>query len=251
MIFEDNKGRQKEEDRDNERSNIEAADTIAQFGVLSLPKLSKNSRGNLQFLPIIGTIEGHMAAGPQTKTTKYEHVIPHLIAVCQSEEIDGLLIILNTIGGDVEAGLAISELISTIGKPTVSLVLGGGHSIGVPIAVSSDYSFIAQSATMTIHPVRYNGTAIGAPQTFNHLQQIQDRITDFIVRNSGITKEDLNKLMMETSKLALDVGTIISGEEAVEYKLINEIGGLSESINKLYDLIEIRKRNKKRASRIQ
>lgn len=231
----------KEPTKEPIKANLEA---VKEYGVMQMPNHTKNKRGNIYFLPIIGQIEGHTILGPQAKTTKYEHVIPQLIAVNQSSEIDGLLIILNTVGGDVEAGLAISELISNLGKPSVSLVLGGGHSIGVPIAVSANYSFIADSATMTIHPVRYNGTTIGAPQTFNYLEQIQERINDFVIKNSGISKQALKKYMLDTSKLALDVGTILNGDETVKAKLINKVGGLNDAIEKLYELIKKNKNNK-------
>lgn len=201
----------------------------------------KNPRGNIQFLTIIGQVEGHQVLPPQNKTTKYEHVIPQLVVAAENIEVDGILILLNTVGGDVEAGLAIAELISRLGKPTVSLVLGGGHSIGVPLAVSAIHSFIAPSATMTIHPVRMNGTVVGTPQTYEYLQKMQERITHFVANNSGIAQKRLTELMMDTSKLALDVGTILTGEEAVNEKIINEIGGLYEAMEKLYDLIKEKK----------
>lgn len=225
------------------------ADFIKEYGQIVMPeRAKKNPRGTIHYLNIIGQIEGHMIMPPNNKTTKYEHVIPQLVSVAENPEIDGLLIILNTVGGDVEAGLAISELISDIGKPTVSLVLGGGHSIGVPLAVASDYSFIAQSATMTIHPVRMNGTVIGAPQTFDYFNKMQERISEFIVRNSGIKKDRLTELMLDTEKLMLDVGTILIGEEAVKEKLINEVGGLNDAMEKLYTMIEAERSKKNKSN---
>lgn len=217
-------------------------DDLKEYGNRNVPTLSKNNkRGNIQFLTIIGQIEGHVLLPPQNKSTKYEHVIPQLVAISENQEIEGMLVLLNTVGGDVEAGLAIAELIAHLGKPTVSLVIGGGHSIGVPLAVSADYSFIAKSATMTIHPVRLSGTIIGSPQTYDYFDKTQDRILDFIVSNSKITKDRLRKLMLDTSKLVLDVGTILIGEEAVSENLIDEVGGLHEALEKLYQLIEIKK----------
>ncbi|MDR3091648.1 MAG: ATP-dependent Clp protease proteolytic subunit [Clostridiales bacterium] len=198
----------------------------------------KNPRGRLQFLNIIGQIEGHVLLPAQNKSTKYEHVIPQLFTAAEDPEIDGLLILLNTVGGDVEAGLALSELIANLGKPTVSLVIGGGHSIGVPLAVSAAYSFIAPSATMTIHPVRINGTIVGAPQTFDYFNKTQERIIEFIARNSNISKARIDELMLDTSKLALDVGTILIGEEAVREGIINSVGGLRDAMEKLYEMVE-------------
>jgi len=197
----------------------------------------KNPRGTIQFLTIIGQIEGHIILPPTNKATKYEHVIPQLVACAENTEVDGLLILLNTMGGDVEAGLAIAELIAHIGKPTVSLVLGGGHSIGVPLAVSADYSFIAPSATMTLHPVRMNGTLVGAPQTYEYFNKTQERVQDFIISNSQITQERLIELMMDTKTMAQDVGTIITGEDAVKEKIIDAVGGLHCAMEKLYELI--------------
>lgn len=189
-------------------------------------------------LTIIGEIEGHNVLPEQSKTTKYEHVIPQLVAIEESSEIEGLLIILNTVGGDVEAGLALAELISGMKKPTVSFVLGGGHSIGVPLAVSAKKSFIAPSATMTVHPVRSNGLMIGVPQMMNHFARMQARITDFVVRNSHISAERFTQLMMNTKEMVTDVGTVLSGEKAVSEGLINEIGTLSNVIESLYEMID-------------
>ena len=208
---------------------------------IPMPERPKNPRGEIQFLTIIGQIEGHIVSPPNTKTTKYEHVIPQLVMTAENQEIDGLLILLNTVGGDVEAGLAIAELIAHLGKPTVSLVLGGGHSIGVPLAVSACHSFVAPTATMTIHPVRMNGTMVGTPQTYDYFNKMQDRVMDFIVDNSKIKRERLMELMMDTEKLALDVGTILIGAQAVEEGIINEVGGLHDAMEKLYGLIKAEK----------
>ena len=189
-------------------------------------------------LTIIGEIEGHNVLPEQNKTTKYEHVIPQLVTIEESREIDGLLVILNTVGGDVEAGLAIAELISGMKKPTVSFVLGGGHSIGVPLAVSAKKSFIAPSATMTVHPVRSNGLMIGVPRMLNHFARMQARITDFVVKNSNVTAEKFTELMMNTKEMVTDVGSVISGEKAVDVGLIDEIGTLGNVIESLYEMID-------------
>ncbi len=189
-------------------------------------------------LTIIGQIEGHYILPSQNKTTKYEHVIPQLVAIEESREIDGLLIILNTVGGDVEAGLAIAELLSTMKTPTASLVLGGGHSIGVPLAVSCERSFIVPTATMTVHPVRMNGTVLGVPQTLSYFEKMQDRIARFVENNSQITAEEFRALMMKTGELIMDVGTVLDGEEAVKCGLIDELGGLSDALDYLESVIE-------------
>lgn len=194
-------------------------------------------KDRIHCLNIIGQIEGHIVLPAQNKTTKYEHVIPQLVAIEEAEDIDGLLILINTVGGDVEAGLAIAEMLAGMTKPTVSLVLGGGHSIGVPLAVSADYSFIANSATMTIHPVRMSGPVIGVPQVFDYFQKMQDRIISFIANHSSITREAFQKLMFETSDIANDVGTVLFGEETVKFGLINEVGTICDALNKLRDLI--------------
>ena len=188
-------------------------------------------------LTIIGQIEGHYILPSQNKTTKYEHVIPQLVAIEESREIDGLLIILNTVGGDVEAGLAIAELLSTMKTPTASLVLGGGHSIGVPLAVSCKRSFIVPTATMTVHPVRMNGTVLGVPQTLSYFEKMQDRIARFVENNSQISAEDFRALMMKTGELIMDVGTVLDGEEAVKCGLIDELGGLSDALDYLQNVI--------------
>ena len=189
-------------------------------------------------LTIIGQIEGHYILPSQNKTTKYEHVIPQLVAIEESKEIDGLLIILNTVGGDVEAGLAIAELLSTMKTPTASLVLGGGHSIGVPLAVSCKRSFIVPSATMTVHPVRMNGLVLGVPQTLSYFEKMQDRIVNFVSNNSKISGEDFRNLMMKTGELVMDVGTVLDGEGAVKSGLIDELGGLSNALDFLNSMIE-------------
>ena len=196
-----------------------------------------NPRGVIQFLTIVGQVEGHILLPPTNKATKYEHVIPQLVACAENPDVDGLLVLLNTMGGDVEAGLALSELIAHLGKPTVSLVLGGGHSIGVPLAVSAQYSFIAPSATMTIHPVRINGTVVGAPQTYEYFNKTQDRVQGFVVEHSKISRERLNALMMDTHTMAQDVGTILIGEDAVNEGIIDAVGGLYDAMEKLYDMI--------------
>lgn len=190
-------------------------------------------------ISIIGQIEGHYTLPDGQKATKYEHIVPLLFSIEESDQVDGLLIILNTMGGDVEAGLAISELIASMKKPTVSLVLGGGHSIGVPLAVSAKKSFIVPSATMTIHPVRISGTVVGSEQTYYYFERMQDRITKFVCDHSKISKDKFEKLMMETSQIATDIGSIIDGKEATEYGLIDEIGGLSDAISQLEEMITI------------
>ena len=211
--------------------------SIAETGSIT----AHTARGTVHCITIVGQIEGHMA---QNKTTKYEHLIPQIAAVEQAEDIDGLLVLLNTVGGDVEAGLAIAELIAGMTKPTVSLVLGGGHSIGVPLAVAARRSFIAASAAMTIHPVRINGTIIAVPQAFEYLAKIQERISDFITGHSHIQPERLAGLMRETGQLTADVGTVISGREAQEIGLIDRVGTLSDALEELYGMIERRKAEK-------
>lgn len=193
---------------------------------------------HIQLLTIIGEVEGHECLPNNSKTTKYEHILPKLAVIEDSRETDGLLILLNTVGGDVEAGLAIAEMIASLSKPTVSLVLGGGHSIGVPMAVSADYSFIVPSATMVIHPVRSNGMFIGVMQTYRNMEKIQDRITRFIADHSNMKRERIEELMLDTSQLVKDVGTMLEGEEAVREGLIDETGGIRQAMEKLYELIE-------------
>ncbi len=189
-------------------------------------------------LTIIGQIEGHYTLEQSNKTTKYEHVIPQLVAVEEDKNVKGLLIILNTVGGDVEAGLALAELIAGMKKPTVSLVLGGGHSIGVPLAVSAKSSFIVPSATMTIHPVRTNGVVLGVPQTLSYFEKMQDRIVEFVIKNSSVKEERFRELLMNTGELVMDVGTTLKGEEAVKEGLIDNLGSLSDALSSLYHMIE-------------
>ncbi|MBR6741736.1 MAG: ATP-dependent Clp protease proteolytic subunit [Clostridia bacterium] len=218
----------------DKNNTSEKQEQIKEFGAVS----AFSGKHKIYCLTIIGEIEGHSVLPEQSKTTKYEHIIPQLVAVEESQDIEGLLIILNTVGGDVEAGLALAELISGLKKPTVSFVLGGGHSIGVPLAVSAKKSFIAPSATMTVHPVRTNGLVIGVPQMFNHFARMQERITDFVVRNSKIQKDDFTALMMNTGEMVTDVGSVLSGEKAVATGLIDAVGTLSDVLDELYNLIE-------------
>ena len=205
---------------------------------------TKTSRGTIYTLTIIGQIEGHQALPENIKTTKYEHVIPLLAAVEESEDIDGLLLLLNTVGGDIEAGLAIAELIAGMKKPTVSLVLGGGHSIGVPLAVAPMVTMIAPSASMTIHPVRTSGTIIAAPQTYQYFERLQERIVRFVTKHSGISRERFLTLMMDTQDLASDVGSVLYGEEAVACGLVGRLGSLSAALEALYALIDEKKKSK-------
>ena len=225
-----------EENREEkEREEQEAKQTIDDFGVI---RNVFQFDSDIQYLTIIGSIEGHMTLPPQNKTTKYENIIPQLVAVEENPKVKGLLVILNTVGGDVEAGLALAEMIATLSKPTVSLVLGGGHSIGVPLATAGTYSFIAESATMTLHPIRMSGLVIGAEQTYEYFRRMQDRIVDFIVRTSHADRNTILKLMSSTSEMANDVGTILYGKEAVEIGLIDQVGGLYEALQKLRALID-------------
>lgn len=212
----------------------EKRDDILEFGSVML----SNAKHNIHCLNIIGQVEGHYILPAQNKTTKYEHIIPALVAIEQDRTIEGLVIILNTVGGDVEAGLAISELIASMKTPTVSLVVGGGHSIGVPLAVSAKKSFIVPSATMTIHPVRMNGTVLGVPQTLSYFDKMQERIVRFVCHNSKMSPERFRELMLATGQLVMDVGSVIDGETAVREGLIDELGGLSDVIECLYDMIE-------------
>ena len=192
---------------------------------------------SIQILPIIGQIEGHVVLPPQTKATKYEHIIPQLISMEQNDKVKGILIVLNTVGGDVEAGLAIAEMICSLSKPTVSIVIGGGHSIGVPLATSADYSFITPSATMIVHPVRMNGFVIGVAQTFHYFKKMQERINNFIVRTSKIDKDELERMMLKSDELLNDMGTILIGQQAVECGLIDNVGGIKDALDKLDELI--------------
>ena len=206
----------------------------AGLGSISLP----NAKHSVHCLNIIGQIEGHYILPADNKTTKYEHIIPTIVSVEQDTSIDGLLMILNTVGGDVEAGLAIAELISGMKKPTVSLVVGGGHSIGVPLAVSAKTSFIVKSATMTIHPVRMNGLVPGIPQTLSYFEKMQDRIVRFVTENSSISEERFRELIMATGELVMDVGSVVEGEQAVKEGIIDRLGGLSDAVSELYRMIE-------------
>lgn len=215
----------------------EEREQTIEFGSTEL----KSSQGNIHCLTIIGQIEGHQVLAENTKTTKYEHVIPQIAAIEESQEIDGLLILLNTVGGDIEAGLAISELIAGMKKPTVSLVLGGGHSIGVPLAVCAKKSMIVPTASMTIHPVRISGTVIGAPQTYHYFDRIQDQIVEFVCKNSKIKREEFLKLMLNTDELATDVGSVVYGEQAVSMGLIDRLGGLADALECLHRMIDKRK----------
>ena len=221
----------KNESKEIKNENLEE---IKELGT-TVPK--EDNHSNIQVVTIIGQIEGHNVQPPQNKTTKYEHMIPEIINLEQNDNVEGILFVLNTVGGDVEAGLAIAEMIRSLSKPTVSRVIGGGHSIGVPLATSSDYSFICPSATMIIHPIRMNGLIIGVPQTFEYFNKMQERINDFVVRTSNIKKEKLNELMLQTDELLNDMGTILIGEEAVKCGLINEVGGVKDALNKLNELI--------------
>ncbi|MCD8379393.1 MAG: ATP-dependent Clp protease proteolytic subunit [Lachnospiraceae bacterium] len=211
-------------------------DSIRESGQLLL---DENARKNeIYLVTVIGEVEGHDVLGNNAKTTKYEHILPQLAAIEDSREIDGVLVLINTMGGDVEAGLAIAEMLASLSKPTVSLVLGGSHSIGVPIAVSTDYSFIVPTGTMVIHPVRMNGTVIGVRQTFDYFRRIQDRITGFVASHCGISEKRYVELMMETEMLTKDVGSILVGGDCVREGIINEVGGISQAMGKLHEMIE-------------
>ena len=224
-----------EKREDVNREEQETKQSIDDFGVI---QNVFQFDSDIQYLTVIGSIEGHMVLPPQNKTTKYENIIPHLVAVEENPKVKGLLIILNTVGGDVEAGLALAEMIATLSKPTVSLVLGGGHSIGVPLATAGQYSFIAESATMTLHPIRMSGLVIGAEQTYDYFRRMQDRIVDFIVRTSHADRDTILRLMSSTSEMANDVGTILYGREAVDIGLIDQVGGLQEALKKLRSMVD-------------
>lgn len=212
---------------------------IQQLGQTNVPQLSQDSK--IHCLTIVGQIEGHLQLPPQNKTTKYEHLIPQIVAIEQNPKIEGVLVILNTVGGDVEAGLAISEMLASLSKPTVSLVLGGGHSIGVPIAVSCDHSFIAETATMTIHPIRLTGLVIGVPQTFEYLDKMQERVVKFVTKHSNIEEEGFKDLMFAKGNLTRDIGTNVIGADAVTSGLIDSVGGVGEAMTKLNELIDLKK----------
>lgn len=223
------------------KDELTRADDLLELG----SDLSKSSKGNIYTLTIIGQIEGHQVLPETVKTTKYEHILPLLAGIEESEEIDGLLLLLNTVGGDIEAGLAIAEMIAGMKKPTVSLVLGGGHSIGIPLAVCTQKSFITRTASMTVHPVRMTGLVVGAPQTFRYFHRIQEQITDFVTTNSAISKETFEGYMMATGEMATDVGTILYGKDAVASGLIDSLGDLNDALTELHTMIEKQKEIKK------
>lgn len=230
----------KEETRLNEEQSTLAEgdnpklENLKNIGNTEIP----SNKSDIYTITIIGQIEGHIVASPQTKTTKYEHIIPQLVSIEENPDIKGLLVLLNTVGGDVEAGLAIAEMINSLSKPTVSLVVGGGHSIGVPLAVSTSYSFISPTATMIVHPIRMNGLVVGAPQTFQYFNKMQERILSFTTKNSRISRDTFNKLMLETDELLNDMGTILIGQQAVDVGLIDSIGGIKDAIEKLREMID-------------
>lgn len=231
-----NSKNREEKDQEKKRENEKQKDErIEKVGQVTLDENAQNHK--IHLLTIIGEVEGHDNLNSNAKTTKYEHILPQLAAIEDSGEVDGVLILLNTMGGDVEAGLAIAEMIASLSKPTVSLVLGGSHSIGVPIAVSTDYSYIVPTGTMVIHPVRLSGMVIGVQQTFDYFKQIQNRITGFVCEHCKIPKPRLEELMMETGMLTKDVGTVLVGREAVEEGIICEVGGISDAIAKLHDMV--------------
>ena len=222
----------------NEQNKNNETDNLVELG----SDLSKSKQGNIYTLTIIGQIEGHQVLPETVKTTKYEHILPLLAGIEESDEIEGLLLLLNTVGGDIEAGLAIAEMIAGMKKPTVSLVLGGGHSIGIPLAVCTKKSFITRTASMTVHPVRMTGLVVGAPQTFRYFHRIQEQITDFVTSNSKISKEDFEGYMMATGEMATDVGTILYGKEAVASGLIDKLGGLNDALSALHRMIDKQKK---------
>lgn len=234
-----------------EERQEEQEDEVGTGSIIQTGSVTTHGEHVIHCLTIIGQVEGHYILPSQNKTTKYEHVLPQLVAIEQSPEIQGLMILINTVGGDVEAGLAIAELIAGMSKPTVSIVLGGGHSIGVPLAVSSNCSFIVPSATMTIHPVRMNGLVLGVPQTLSYFEKMQDRIVGFVVKNSRITEKRFRKLMMTTGELATDVGTVLNGEDAVKEGLIDRLGGLADAVECLYQMIERGENPRRKASPVR
>ncbi|MEI5890051.1 translocation-enhancing protein TepA [Bacillus cereus] len=221
---------------------------IQQLGQTNVPQMNES---RIHCLTIVGQVEGHVQLPPQNKTTKYEHIIPQIVAIEQNPKIEGLLLILNTVGGDVEAGLAISEMVASLSKPTVSLVLGGGHSIGVPIAVSTDYSFIAETATMTIHPIRLTGLVIGVPQTFEYLDKMQERVIRFVTKHSKVTEDRFKELMFAKGNLTRDIGTNVIGGDAVKYGLIDDVGGIGSALRKLNELIDTRMDNNAEGTMLQ
>lgn len=228
------KNSEEKKEQSEEVSPSALVEKIKELGQTNVPEMPDS---NIHVLTIIGQVEGHLQLPPQNKTTKYEHILPQLIAIEQNPKIEGVVILLNTVGGDVEAGLALSEMIASMSKPTVSIVLGGGHSIGCPIAVAADYSFIAPTATMTIHPIRLTGLVIGVPQTFEYLDKMQDRVIQFVVHHSEIKEEAFKTLMFDKGNLTRDIGTNLIGDEAVEYGLINAVGGVKHAMTKMNELI--------------
>ncbi len=228
--------------QENAEQKKQERESIVELG----SDVTKSPQGNIYTLTIIGQVEGHQVAPENVKTTKYEHVLPLLAGIEESEDIDGLLLLLNTVGGDIEAGLAIAEMIAGMKKPTVSLVLGGGHSIGIPLAVCTKKSFITPTASMTVHPVRMTGLVVGAPQTFRYFQRIQEQIADFVTANSRITREQFMQYMMATGEMATDVGTILYGKEAVSSGLIDKLGGLNQALSALHKMIDAEKRKKEK-----
>ena len=224
-------GDDKRKDMNQKEINEDKREEIKESGQAVLDQ--NGGQYKIQLITIIGEIEGHDVLGSNVKTTKYEHILPKIAAIHDDQSIDGVLVLLHTMGGDVEAGLAIAEMLASVGKPTVSLVLGGSHSIGIPIAVSTDYSFIVPTGTMVVHPVRMSGTVIGAPQTYDYSRQMQNRISTFVANHSNIGKDRFEELLMETGILTKDVGTILEGEEAVEEGIINKVGGLKEAVKEL------------------
>ena len=223
---------------ENKDKQEQQREQIKEFG----GDVTKSEQGNIYTLTIIGQVEGHMIAPENVKTTKYEHILPLLASIEESDEFDGVLLLLNTVGGDIEAGLAIAEMIAGMKKPTVSLVLGGGHSIGIPLAVCTKKSFITPTASMTVHPVRMTGLVVGAPQTFRYFQRIQEQIADFVTANSRISRQEFEDYMMATGEIATDVGTILYGKEAVASGLIDQLGGLSDALSALHHMIEENKK---------
>lgn len=233
----DNEERIKLKSEENENSNEEHED-IENINQMGVPNIPQSNIKDIQCITIIGEIEGHFAGNPQKKSTKYEHIIPMLFSIEESSEIKGVLVILNTVGGDVEAGLAMAELINSLSKKVVTLVLGGSHSIGVPLATAGNYSFIAPTATMIVHPIRTNGLVIGVNETFEYFKKMQERITQFITRTSDINRDELEKLMYSKEELVSDVGSVLIGKEAVDCGLIDEVGGLKDAMSKLRELIK-------------
>lgn len=240
-IQEDTQAAETKETKETKRKKTAvAAENLKELGTPNLV----TAKSNIHVMTIIGQIEGHVILAPNNKTTKYEHVLPQLVAIEQNPEIEGLIVLLNTVGGDVEAGLAIAEMISSMSKPSVSVVLGGGHSIGVPVAVSATYSYIVESATMTIHPIRLTGMVIGAQSSFDYLEKMQDRVNRFVVEHSKVNEKKWKELLYKTGELSRDIGTSVGGKDAVRFGLINEIGGISQAIGKLQSLIEAQKQTK-------